>query len=72
LSKSICTLLTMVLGLAPGCLEVAKGQTAPAGNSSRIELAKGWLIQSSAKVTEKGDVISSSNFQPREWYPTGG
>ena len=49
---------------------MAKGQTAPGGNSSRIELAKGWSIQSSAKVTEKGDVISSSSFQPREWYPS--
>ena len=58
----------MAVGLAPCCLEVAEGQTRPAGNSSRIELAKGWLIQSSAKVTEKGDVISSSSFQPREWY----
>jgi exo-1,4-beta-D-glucosaminidase len=70
-SNSICTLLTMALGLAPCCLEVAMGQTAAAGNSSRIELAKGWLIQSSVRVTEKGDVISSSTFQPREWYPSG-
>jgi exo-1,4-beta-D-glucosaminidase len=60
----------MALGLAPCCLEVAEGQTAPAANSSRIELAKGWSIQSSAKVTEKGDVVSSSSFQPREWYPS--
>ena len=62
MSKSTCTLLTMALGLAPCCLEVANGQN--------IELAKGWSIQSSAKVTEKGDVISSSSFQPREWYQT--
>jgi hypothetical protein len=59
----------MALGLAPCCLDVAEGQTAPAGNS-RIELGMGWLIQSSAKVTEMGDVISSNSFQPREWYPS--
>jgi len=49
---------------------MAWGQMAPAGNGSRIDLAKGWLIQSSAKVLEKGDVISSGRFQPREWYPS--
>ena len=37
---------------------------------SRIDLANGWLIQSSAKVTEKGDAVSSSGFQPRGWYPS--
>src|SRR5579871_734396 len=36
----------------------------------RIDLANGWLIQSSAKVADKGDVISRSGFQPRAWYPS--
>jgi exo-1,4-beta-D-glucosaminidase len=49
---------------APGCLEAAE-------NNSRIDLDKGWSIQSSAKVSQKGDEISTARFQPREWYPTG-
>jgi exo-1,4-beta-D-glucosaminidase len=28
-----------------------------------------WRIQSSAKVTETGSVISTPGFQPRDWYP---
>jgi len=35
----------------------------------RINLDKSWLIQSSAKVTELGSVISTTKFQPRDWYP---
>lgn len=35
---------------------------------SHIPLAQGWLIQSSAKVTEKGDVLSTATFQPQGWY----
>jgi exo-1,4-beta-D-glucosaminidase len=64
----IHALLTIALFLAPCCLEVARGQTGPAGNASRIELAKGWSIQSSAKVSQKGDEISTSKFQPSGWY----
>ena len=44
----------------------ALGQTAP---GSRIDLAKGWNIQSSAKATETGAVISTGEFQPGGWYP---
>ena len=48
---------------------MAHGQTPPA-TTTRIDLAKGWLIQSSAKVSEKGAVVSTAGFQPREWYPS--
>ena len=44
----------------------AQAPNAPAG--SRIDLAKAWSIQSSAKVTEKGDVLSTPKFQPAGWY----
>jgi exo-1,4-beta-D-glucosaminidase len=40
-------------------------------SQARIDLQKGWSIQSSAKVSEKGDAISTSRFQAREWYPAG-
>src|SRR6185436_7260493 len=35
----------------------------------KLFLRKGWSIQSSAKVTEKGDAISQNTFQPKNWYP---
>ena len=36
--------------------------------STKLFLQKGWSIQSSALIKEKGDTISSNNFQPRNWY----
>src|SRR5579871_4810941 len=39
-----------------------------ASHAARINLEKDWSIQSSAKVHEKGDVISTSGFQPSNWY----
>jgi exo-1,4-beta-D-glucosaminidase len=36
---------------------------------AKIFLRKGWALQSSAKVTEKGDAISQNQFQPKNWYP---
>ena len=68
--KLTCALLTIACVAALSGLKLAWGQPGPAGNGSRIDLAKGWLIQSSAKVTDKGDVISRSGFQPHEWYPS--
>ena len=37
--------------------------------SARIDLGKGWSIQSSAQVTGKGEEISTSGFPARGWYP---
>ncbi len=35
---------------------------------ARIDLKKNWTIQSSAKVAQKGDVISTAGFQTAGWY----
>lgn len=67
--KLTYALTALVLCLAPRHLPAAQGQTNQAGGGARIDLAKGWLIQSSAKVTQKGDEIATSKFQPHEWYP---
>jgi exo-1,4-beta-D-glucosaminidase len=37
--------------------------------TAKIYLRKGWSIQSSAQVAEKGDGLSQNNFQPKNWYP---
>jgi exo-1,4-beta-D-glucosaminidase len=33
-----------------------------------LPLKSGWQIQSSCKVAEKGDVISTTQFKPQDWY----
>ncbi len=40
------------------------------GNSfqSKILLAEDWKVQSSSLVKEKGEVISTANYQPTGWY----
>ena len=36
-------------------------------HASRLVLRDGWALQSSAKVEEKGETISTQAFQPKEW-----
>jgi exo-1,4-beta-D-glucosaminidase len=35
---------------------------------TRVALHEGWTLQTSAKVTAKGDVISTPRFTPKGWY----
>jgi exo-1,4-beta-D-glucosaminidase len=41
----------------------------PAAGQSRIDLRQGWAIQSSAKVSGRGEEISSAGFRASNWYP---
>lgn len=50
-----------------GGLAKAQSENEP---SSRQYLKAGWMIQSSAKVQEKPEIISASGFTPQGWYPT--
>jgi len=61
MSQSLVPVLLVSFGLLPAAAQ------APAG--ARIDLSGGWLIQSSAKVAEKGDAISAAQYQARDWYP---
>lgn len=36
--------------------------------SGKLPLADGWNLQSSGKVAETGDVISTTAYQPKGWY----
>jgi exo-1,4-beta-D-glucosaminidase len=66
-SKFASPLLTAGLSMAL-FLPQATGQTPASAAGSRIDLAKGWSIQSSAKVAEKGDVLSTPKFRAAGWY----
>ncbi|MFX1254719.1 MAG: hypothetical protein ACFFCZ_24120 [Promethearchaeota archaeon] len=35
----------------------------------KLVFKKGWLMQTSQKVKESGEVISTTEFTPKEWYP---
>ncbi len=37
-------------------------------SESTISLREGWNLQASGKVDEKGDVLSTPAFQPKDWY----
>jgi len=43
--------------------------TIAASAQERLPLQSGWAIQSSAKVQDTGDVISSAKFQATAWTP---
>jgi len=70
LDKFVAPLLAIALSTAL-CLPEARGQAAHAANGSRIDLANGWRIQSSAQVMEKGDTVSTAEFRPSGWYESG-
>ena len=36
---------------------------------TRLPLREGWVLQSSAHVAESGEVISTVQYQPKNWYP---
>ena len=40
----------------------------PAARAGLIPLADGWKIQTSAKVPEKAESVSTTRFSPRDWY----
>ena len=42
-------------------------QTDSKSPDPRFSLDNGWALQSSAKVSEKGEAIASPSFQPKDW-----
>ena len=39
-----------------------------ANTELKLELTSDWSLQSSTKVIDSGDVISTPKFQPKDWY----
>ena len=61
-------LVLPVLGALLAYCAGAQTRAAASQAAGRINLAGGWSIQSSAKVTQKGDEIASTGFRPDGWY----
>ncbi len=38
------------------------------GSEAKLVLRDGWSLQSSARVNEAGEEISTPKFQPKDWY----
>ena len=50
------------------CWLSAQSPKVTARDASSLRLKEGWALQSSCKVEEKGEVVSSSKFVPKGWY----
>lgn len=51
------------------CISVfAQAHQRESRESATLRLEQGWSLQSSGKVAESGDVISSLTYQPKTWY----
>ena len=57
------SLLLCLLALPSLCL------AAESSVPNRLNLDDGWLLQSSAKVSERGDILSKPTYRPVGWYP---
>jgi exo-1,4-beta-D-glucosaminidase len=58
-------LLIIVL---PGAALWAQARQGAASESAMLTLGEGWSLQSTGKVAESGDVISTPAYLPRDWY----
>jgi len=59
-------LLVVMLGV---CSWAAARPAESTSQGNRLLLRDGWKLQSSCKVEEKGEVLSTPRFQPKGWYP---
>ncbi|MCU1296642.1 MAG: glycoside hydrolase family 2, sugar binding [Acidobacteriaceae bacterium] len=67
----LCLLLIGSLSVFSQNAPRASQSQAPSHNSqneARLSLNDGWTLQSSIKVGQKGDVLSTPKFQPNGWY----
>lgn len=40
----------------------------PTGTTARVDLHRGWTLQSSRNIEEGGETLSTAKFRPRGWY----
>src|SRR5450755_3056000 len=67
--KSVLVSLSAALVLlGPFALAEESAKEPSHSAPAELTLRDGWSLQSSAKVEQKGEVISTSNFVPKGWY----
>lgn len=63
-------MIKRVLFTLLACCSFAFAQSAARPTADNVlALRSGWSLQSSGKVPETGDLISTTKFQPKDWYP---
>ncbi|MBZ5498302.1 MAG: glycosyl hydrolase family 2 [Acidobacteriia bacterium] len=62
-------LLFLSFVLSPCSLIAQIARNSPGVAPQTIAIEDGWMLQSSAVVEQKGEVLSTMQFQPRNWYP---
>ena len=67
--KKLFLLASITLFLALAGSGWCQSATVNVSGGTRWPLEEGWLIQSSAKVRDPGEVLSTPSFQPVGWIP---
>jgi exo-1,4-beta-D-glucosaminidase len=60
--------LVLLFVLLSSIFIFAQTQKIPVRASSAMPLADGWELQTSGKVGDSGEVISTTAYQPKNWY----
>ncbi len=58
----------MAFLLIPCFLYAQEPRSGGSIDSPTLALRDGWMLQSSAKIDPKGEVLSTAQFQPEDWY----
>jgi len=66
-SPGLLFLLSFFIALIPALSGQVK-HSAQTQSKAKFALTDGWMLQSSAKVEQKGEEISTPGFQPKSWY----
>jgi exo-1,4-beta-D-glucosaminidase len=62
-----CLLMFAANLLFPGFIHAQTKASAPQG-AGAVHLTEGWNLQSSGKVADAGEAISTTAYQPKGWY----
>ena len=62
------TYCMLPLVLVAGTLAGVTKAPAESSDRTKLILKDGWLIQSSSQVRAKGEVLSTGQYQPKDWY----
>jgi exo-1,4-beta-D-glucosaminidase len=70
MKKRDFSIIILAIVLIQNVFATASSKQNQDDSSLRLTLTKGWKIQSSAKVDKYGEIISTGNFVPENWYKT--
>src|ERR1700675_2343765 len=68
MTKNKSALLCALLLTLSGLIFSQEPKSSHPHSESTLALREGWNLQASGKVDEKGDVLSTPAFQPKDWY----